>query len=310
MSTNPNIEATACCTPASDSSVCCDPAAKAKAIAEGATCCGSPSAEEVALLEGGADNVRTLVRRRYGAIAEGASSGPGCCGGPSSAEEVLAQVGYSADQAAAIPEGANLGLGCGNPIAHAALEPGETVLDLGSGGGIDCFLASREVGPLGRVIGVDMTPAMVERARGNATRGGYANVEFRLGEIEHLPVADASVDAILSNCVVNLSPEKAQVFREAYRALRPGGRMLLSDLVWTRELPAETRHNVDLYCGCVAGASLRADYLALIREAGFHDVEVVSESGYGVGVEALPEDSAEREALASVASVKVRAIKR
>lgn len=310
MSTNPNTETTACCTPASDSSACCDPAAKAKAIAEGASCCGSANAEEVALLEGGADDVRTLVRRRYGAIAEGASSGAGCCGGPSSAAEVLAQVGYSADQAAAIPEGANLGLGCGNPIAHAALKPGETVLDLGSGGGIDCFLASREVGSGGRVIGVDMTPAMVERARDNAKRGGYANVEFRLGEIEHLPVADGSVDAILSNCVVNLSPEKAQVFREAYRALRPGGRMLLSDLVWTRELPAETRHNVDLYCGCVAGASLKSDYLALIREAGFHDVEVVSESGYGVGAETLPEHSVEREAFASVVSVKVRALKR
>jgi SAM-dependent methyltransferase len=309
MSTNPNIEARGCCTPAADSSACCDPAAKAEAIAAGAICCGGAGTEEVALLEGGADDVRTLVRRRYGAIAEGASSGAGCCGGPSSATEVLAQVGYSADQAAAIPDGANLGLGCGNPIAHAALRPGETVLDLGSGGGIDCFLAAREVGPDGRVIGVDMTPAMVERARANARRGGYANVEFRLGEIEHLPVPDGSVDAILSNCVVNLSPEKAQVFREAYRALRPGGRMLLSDLVWTRELPAETRHNVDLYCGCVAGASLKQDYLALIREAGFRDVEVVSEGSYGVGVDELPEDSAEREAFASVASVKVRALK-
>ena len=143
----------------------------------------------------------------------------------------------------------------------------------------------------------------------NARRGGYANVEFRLGEIEHLPVPDGSVDAILSNCVVNLSPEKARVFREAYRALRPGGRMLLSDLVWTRELPSETRHNVDLYCGCVAGASLKEDYLALIREAGFRDVEVVSEGGYGAGVDELPEDGAEREAFRSVASVKVRAIK-
>jgi len=309
MSTNPVVQSSGCCAPSADSSACCDPAAKAEAIAAGATCCGGASEEEVALLQGGADDVRTLVRRRYGAIAEGASSGAGCCGGPSSAEEVLAQVGYSADQAAAIPEGANLGLGCGNPIAHAALRPGETVLDLGSGGGIDCFLASREVGPGGRVIGVDMTPAMVERARANAKRGGYTNVEFRLGEIEHLPVPDASVDAILSNCVVNLSPEKPQVFREAYRALRPGGRMLLSDLVWTRPLPDETRNNVDLYCGCVAGASLKDDYLALIREAGFREVEVVSESGYGVGAEGLPADSAEREAFASVASVKVRALK-
>lgn len=309
MSMNPNIEARSCCSSAADSSACCDPVAKAEAIAAGATCCSGVSAEETALLEGGADDVRTLVRQRYGAIAEGASGGAGCCGGPSSAAEVLAQVGYSADQAADIPEGANLGLGCGNPIAHAALKPGETVLDLGSGGGIDCFLASREVAPDGRVIGVDMTPAMVERARDNARRGGYANVEFRLGEIEHLPVPDGSIDAILSNCVVNLSPEKAQVFREAYRALRPGGRMLLSDLVWTRELPSETRHNVDLYCGCVAGASLKQDYLALIREAGFRDVEVVSEGGYRVGVDELPDDSAEREAFRSVASVKVRALK-
>jgi SAM-dependent methyltransferase len=222
---------------------------------------------------------------------------------------VLARVGYRSDQAAAIPEGANLGLGCGNPIAHAALREGETVLDLGSGGGIDCFLASREVGSTGRVIGVDMTAAMIERARANARRGGYTNVEFRLGEIENLPVPDQSVDAILSNCVINLSPEKLKVFREAYRALRPGGRMLLSDLVWTRELPAETRRNVDLYCGCVAGASLKSDYLALIREAGFHDIEVVGESGYGVGMEALPENSAEREAFASVVSVKVRAVR-
>jgi ubiquinone/menaquinone biosynthesis C-methylase UbiE len=220
---------------------------------------------------------------------------------------VLDQIGYTAEQAAAIPEGANLGLGCGNPIAHADLRPGETVLDLGSGAGIDCFLAAREVGPTGRVIGVDMTAAMIARARENAARSAASNVEFRLGEIEHLPVADASVDAIISNCVVNLSPDKPRVFREAMRVLKPGGRMLISDLVLLRPLSPELQKNVDLYVGCVAGASLKDDYLSLMRSAGFQDVEVVSESRYTVGQDALLEGSAEREAFDSVVSVKVRA---
>jgi arsenite methyltransferase len=256
-----------------------------------------------------ATDIRALVRERYGAIAEGDSGAAGCCGGPSCAEDVLTQVGYSDSQAQAIPEGANLGLGCGNPLAWAKPLPGETVLDLGSGAGIDCFLAAREVGASGHVIGVDMTASMVDRARANAKKGAYTNVEFRLGEIEHLPVADASVDVIISNCVVNLSPDKAQAFREAHRALKPGGRMVVSDLVWLKPLSEKMRHDVDMLVGCVAGASLKDDYLELIRAAGFHDVEVVSEGTYSVGADSFPEGSEEREAFASVASVKVRAVR-
>jgi arsenite methyltransferase len=262
-------------------------------------------------------DIRTVVREKYGAIAEGKSCGCGCgcqLDDPSSATAqgkatVLEQIGYTAEQKAAVPEGANLGLGCGNPLAHAGLELGETVLDLGSGAGIDCFLAAREVGPAGSVIGVDMTPAMIERARANAVKAGHAQVEFRLGEIEHLPVADGSVDVIISNCVVNLSPDKPQVFREALRVLKPGGRLLVSDLVLTRPLSPELQKDVDLYVGCVAGASLRDDYLAAMRQAGFADVQVVQESTYEVGLDSLPAGSPERDAYAAVVSVKVRARK-
>jgi SAM-dependent methyltransferase len=264
-------------------------------------------------------DIRTIVREKYGEIAEGKSAGSGCCGSESSSgcgcgcgggADVLDQIGYTAEQAAVIPEGANLGLGCGNPLGHAAAKPGETVLDLGSGAGIDCFLAAREVGPTGRVIGVDMTPAMIERARLTAAKARTANVEFRLGEIEHLPVADASVDLVISNCVVNLSPDKPQVFREVLRVLRPGGRLVVSDLVLTRSLDPEMQKSVDLYVGCVAGASLRQDYLAMMREAGFADVEVLSEARYSVGIESLPAASPERAAFDAVVSVKVRALKR
>ena len=271
--------------------------------------CGSgataPATAET--LAPGADP-RAIVRQKYGAVAQGESCGCGCCG-DLDADAVLARIGYTAEQAAAIPDGANLGLGCGNPIAHAALSAGETVLDLGSGAGIDCFLAAREVGPAGRVLGVDMTAAMLERARATARKVDAANVEFRLGEIEHLPVADASVDCVISNCVVNLSPEKLRVFREALRVLKPGGRLVVSDLVLTRELPPELQRDVALYAGCVAGASIRDDYLALIRAAGFRDVEVLSETGYDVGTESLAEDSRIRQAFASVRSVKVRAFR-
>jgi arsenite methyltransferase len=253
--------------------------------------------------------MHALVRARYGALADGTSGTVGCCGGPLEAERVLSEIGYSAEQVAAVPEGANLGLGCGNPLAWAQLKSGETVLDLGSGAGVDCFLAARAVGRDGHVIGVDMTPSMIDRARANAAKGDWPHVEFRLGEIEHLPVADASVDAIISNCVVNLSPDKAQVFREAHRALRPGGRMVVSDLVWLHALPEDLRRDVDLYVGCIAGASLKQDYLALIRDAGFRDVEIVHEGRYNVGAESLPDGSRERQAFESVASVKVRAVK-
>jgi arsenite methyltransferase len=266
---------------------------------------------------GRSEDIRVVVREKYGAIAEGKSCGCGCgCSldDPSKATEgtgaaVLDQIGYTAEQKAAVPEGSNLGLGCGSPLAYAKAQPGETVLDLGSGAGIDCFLAAREVGPTGHVIGVDMTPAMIERARANAAKGDYPNVEFRLGEIEHLPVADAAVDLIISNCVVNLSPDKPQVFREALRALRPGGRLLVSDLVLTRPLSPALEQDVDLYVGCVAGASLRQDYLEAMRQAGFADVEVVGEGRYEVGLDTLPSDSPEREAFAAVVSLKVRARK-
>jgi arsenite methyltransferase len=255
------------------------------------------------------DEVRAVVRENYGSIAEGRTEGCGCGCGPA-AGDVLEQIGYAEAQKAAIPEGANLGLGCGNPVAHAAIRPGETVLDLGSGGGIDCFLAARETGPSGRVIGVDMTPAMLDRARAATQKGGYANVEFRLGEIEHLPVADATVDVIISNCVINLSPDKPQVFREALRALKPGGRLVVSDLVLLKPLPEPLRASVELYVGCVAGASLREDYLRMMREAGFDDVSVVEERGYTVGADALPPESAERAAFDAVVSAKVRGVKR
>ena len=258
-------------------------------------------------------DIRTVVREKYGAIAQGRQVGAGgCCGsecGCGDGADVLSQIGYSSEQAAAIPDGANLGLGCGNPLAYAAVVPGETVLDLGSGAGIDCFLAARETGPAGRVIGVDMTPPMIEKARANLANSEFRNVEFRLGEIEHLPVADASVDVIISNCVVNLSPDKPQVFREAFRALKPGGRMLVSDLVLTRPLTLEQQTDVDLYVGCVAGASLKADYLAAMRDAGFRDVEIMNESAYTVGNDTLPEGGGAHDAFSAVVSVKVRAVK-
>jgi len=253
-------------------------------------------------------DIRTVVREKYGEIAEGKRTGCGC-GSEACGDDTLLQLGYTEEQKAALPEGADLGLGCGNPLAHARVRPGETVLDLGSGAGVDCFLAARDAGPGGRVIGVDMTPAMIEKARANATKGGFANVEFRLGEIEHLPVADGSVDCIVSNCVVNLSPDKPQVFREALRVLKSGGRLMVSDLVLTRPLTPELRENVVLYVGCVAGAAMKDDYLAMMRAAGFADVEIVEEHGYTVGLDTLPEGSPEREAFAAVVSIKVRARK-
>ncbi len=264
----------------------------------------------------GSEDIRTAVREKYGAIAQsdrvgccGETSASGCCGGGGTAERVAEYVGYTPEQLAALPEGANLGLGCGNPLAHADPKPGEVVLDLGSGAGMDAFLAARAVGPTGRVIGVDMTPAMVERARANATRVGAANVEFRLGEIEHLPVPDASVDLIISNCVINLSPTKDQVFREAFRALRAGGRLVVSDLVLVRPLSESVRRSVEAYVGCVAGASQREDFLRGIAAAGFRDVEVLEERRYGEATELFGEADWLREAADAVVSAKVRAVK-
>ncbi|MHB0856384.1 MAG: arsenite methyltransferase [Anaerolineae bacterium] len=184
------------------------------------------------------------------------------------------RLGYSAEDLAAIPEGANLGLGCGNPEAFAELRSGETVVDLGAGAGLDCFLAARAVGPTGRVIGVDMTPEMVQRARENAARHSYAQVEFRLGEIEHLPVADNTADVILSNCVINLAPDKAAVFREALRVLKPGGRLAISDTVTTAPLPEEARKDLALWSECIAGALPIGELEEIIRGAGFEQVRV------------------------------------
>lgn len=213
----------------------------------------------------------------------------GCCPPQQSAEtSACCDTGsegfdYTAEQLAAIPAGADLGLGCGNPTALASLEEGEVVLDLGSGGGVDCFIAANRVGKTGRAIGVDMTTEMISRARANAEKGGYANVDFRLGEIEHLPVADSSVDVVISNCVINLSPDKAQVFKEVYRVLKPGGRVMVSDIVLLKELPEDIKQSVVAYTGCVAGASLKKDYLAEIENAGFKDVDIVSETSLGRG---------------------------
>jgi SAM-dependent methyltransferase len=192
-------------------------------------------------------------------------------------------IGYSKDEMNQVPEGANLGLGCGNPVALASLREGQTLLDLGSGAGFDCFLAARAVGEQGRVIGVDMTPEMVKKAWENAKNGGYSNVEFRLGDIEHLPVIDNSVDVILSNCVINLAPNKPKVFSEAFRVLKPGGKLTLSDVVLLRPLPPVLASSAAAYLGCVAGASLKSDYLHMLAEAGFADVEVVGESPFYLG---------------------------
>ena len=230
--------------------------------------------------------LREVVRDHYARVARQGSSccAPSCC---TPADDLLVAptpdasraLGYSEDELSAVPEGANLGLGCGNPQAIAALRPGETVLDLGSGAGFDSFLAARAVGPTGKVIGVDMTPDMLDRARLNATKVGLSNVEFREGYIELLPVEDASVDVILSNCVINLSPDKPAVFREAARVLRPGGRLAISDVVALKPLPASLRKAAELYAGCVGGAALVDDVRAMLTAAGFVDVRVEPKPG-------------------------------
>ena len=232
--------------------------------------------------------VKKNVRENYARVARqeqsccGNKGGSPCCDGTQNAREVSRDIGYSEADIENAPEGANLGLGCGNPIALASLKEGETVMDLGSGAGFDCFLAANRVGEKGMVIGVDMTPEMVDKARENARKGGYNNVEFRLGEIENLPVADRTVDVIISNCVINLAPDKKRVFREAYRALKPGGRIMVSDIVLGRELPENIKNSIEAYVGCVAGASLENDYLEAIESAGFNDVRVVGESVFDI----------------------------
>lgn len=248
------------------------------------------------------------------------SSGSSCCGG-GHAQTISKSIGYSDAELSSVPDGANLGLGCGNPTALASLSGGETVLDLGSGGGFDCFLAANIVGEKGRVIGVDMTPEMIDRARENARNGDYENVEFRLGEIENIPAADNSVDVIISNCVINLSPDKGQVFKEAFRVLKPGGRLMVSDITLLQELPELIKSSVAAYVGCISGALMKEEYLARIREAGFSDVEVLDETVFPIDYMAndpiaqavidkagITEDEVKNLAT-SVVSVKVKAIK-
>jgi SAM-dependent methyltransferase len=233
------------------------------------------------------NDIKGAVRQHYAAVVRTGSSccGPvssGCCG-PAAPVQIAQAVGYAPAELRSAPEGANLGLGCGNPLAFAELKPGDVVVDLGSGAGFDCFLAAERVGPRGKVIGVDMTPEMLERARALAARDGIANVEFRLGEIEALPVADGLADMVISNCVINLSTDKPRVFAEALRVLKPGGQLMVSDLVLRHLLPPAVQSSVSAYVGCISGAWLRDDYLAAIAAAGFDDVRVLAETGYPIG---------------------------
>jgi len=226
------------------------------------------------------EDIRDFIRKNYSEVAKKGSEG-GCCGGgcscsgnPMDIRESSIKVGYNENDLLSVPPEANMGLGCGNPIAIAALKEGEVVLDLGSGGGFDCFLARRQVGETGYVIGVDMTPDMIKLARKNAEKSGYTNVEFRLGEIEHLPVADGSVDAIISNCVINLSLDKEQVFTEAFRVLKPGGRLSTSDVVATAQLPQNIKQDLALIASCIGGAEYVEDIKAMLRNAGFKDIRM------------------------------------
>ncbi|MCW3975914.1 MAG: arsenite methyltransferase [Candidatus Bathyarchaeota archaeon] len=271
------------------------------------------------------DKVRKVVREGYATIAkqESSSCAPAnsCCEGIIAAQDVSKKIGYTDEDLQTVPEGSNLGLGCGNPVALASLREGETVIDLGAGAGFDCFLAARKVGEKGKVIGVDMTPEMIEKARKNAKKGNYTNVEFRLGEIENLPVADNSVDVIISNCVINLSPDKAKVFTEAFRVLKPGGKLMISDVVLLKELPDFIKNNVDAYVGCLSGAIKKDEYLQLIEKAGFQQINVIDDTHFPVElivnnstgktiIEKLniPSETI-KESASSVVSIKVQGIK-
>ncbi len=271
------------------------------------------------------EQIKDMVKEKYGQVARDSSS---CCGpvssccGENPSDTISKNMGYSDTDLKSVPDGANLGLGCGNPIALASLKEGEVVLDLGSGAGFDAFLAARQVGDTGKVIGVDMTADMLSKARENAEKGGYNNVEFRLGEIEYLPVADNTVDIIISNCVINLSPEKEKVFNEAARVLKPGGRLMISDIVLEEKLPEEVRYSVSAYVGCVSGADLKQEYLDKIKSAGFDNVEILDETSPDFGISSndpivreiaekmkmKSEDVAEF-AAKNVKSIKVKAIK-
>ncbi len=270
------------------------------------------------------EEIKKAVREGYARIAKQGSPccAPvdSCCGGADLAQKITKNIGYSEEEIKAVPEGANLGLGCGNPLAFASLKEGEVVLDLGSGGGLDSFLAANMVGKKGRVIGVDMTPEMIERARENARKGNYINVEFRLGEIENLPVADNHVDVVISNCVINLVPDKRRAFREVFRVLKPGGRLMISDLVLLRELPDFIKNSVEAYIGCLSGAAMKDEYLGAIKAAGFQGVRIVDETSFPIECLAndptaeaaknlkIPPQKVE-EAASSVISIKVYGVK-
>lgn len=249
------------------------------------------------------ERIKNAVKVRYSQLAE--RSQQSCCSSCGCGIGPLAQteaIGYSREDLERIPEESVMGLGCGNPTAIAELKPGETVLDLGSGAGIDAFLAADKVGPNGSVIGVDMTEEMIDKAADIAKCNGYTNVEFRLGEIEELPVDDSSVGVVISNCVINLAPDKAKVFREAYRVLRPGGRLSISDIVTDRALSDEMRNDLDAWAGCIAGALEQRQYLRIIKEAGFADLQVLSSREFYV------EDSNNDE-MAKLSSITIRAYK-
>jgi arsenite methyltransferase len=270
------------------------------------------------------NDIKKVVRERYGKVAkeQGSCCGPSCsCSGPNQRETISHGVGYSDDELRSVPDGANLGLGCGNPVALASIKEGETVLDLGSGAGFDCFLAANKVGLKGRVIGVDMTAEMLEQARKNAEKGNYHNVEFRLGEIENLPVADRVVDVIISNCVINLSPDKPRVFEETFRVMKPGGRLMVSDIVLLKALPEDIKNSIAAYVGCISGAMLKEEYLRAIKKVGFKEVTVIQETPFplefiisdpimqniAANLKITPEKAAEL--AQTVLSVKVSAVK-
>jgi SAM-dependent methyltransferase len=271
------------------------------------------------------EEIKEAVKSRY---ARSALLGVSCCGGKSACcvgagalEDISRRVGYTNEDLRIVPDGANLGLGCGNPVALASLKEGEVVLDLGSGAGFDCFIAASQVGETGKVIGVDMTPEMIEKARQNARKTQYENVEFRLGEIEKIPASDDEADVVISNCVINLSPDKERVFKEAFRVLKPGGRLMVSDMVLLKALPEAIRQSVEAYVGCIAGAAMKGEYLAAIEAAGFRDIKIMGEDIYPIelisadpvvqeiSVELQLSGEATKDLAGSVASIKVSATK-
>jgi arsenite methyltransferase len=268
--------------------------------------------------------IKRAVKEGYARIAKQATSyysSRSCCGCADVSDEICKRMGYTDEEIQAAPPESNLGLGCGNPVALASPIEGETVLDMGSGAGFDCFLASTKVGPTGKVIGVDITSEMVDKARANAFKGGYSNIDFRQGDLENMPVADNYVDVVISNCVINLIPNKKMVFREAFRVLKPGGRLAVSDVVIRKELPEFVKMSNEAYIGCLAGAIMKGKYLEIIKEVGFRDVEVVAESIFpveslisettGSAINKMPKISLEqeREVADSVLSIKVKALK-